>query len=44
MNMQLEGKVYPPYRLKPDRALAAKMLAGQGLAGVAASARSGFRR
>ncbi len=32
MNMQLEGKVYPPYRLKPDRALAAKMLAGQGLA------------
>lgn len=37
MNMQLEGKVYPPYRLKPDRALAAKMLAGQGLAGVAAA-------
>ena len=34
MNMQLEGKVYPPYRLKPDRALAAKMLAGQGLAGA----------
>lgn len=33
MNMQLEGKVYPPYRLKPDRALAAKMLAGQGLGG-----------
>ena len=31
MNMQLEGKVYPPYRLRPDRALAAKMLAGQGL-------------
>jgi hypothetical protein len=31
MNMQLEGKVYPPYRLKPDRALAAKMLAGQGI-------------
>ena len=34
MNMQLEGKVYPPYRLKPNRALAAKMLAGQGLAGA----------
>jgi hypothetical protein len=34
MNMQLEGKVYPPYRLKPDRALAAKMLAGQGLVGA----------
>ena len=34
MNMQLEGKVYPPYRLRPDRALAAKMLAGQGLAGA----------
>jgi hypothetical protein len=32
MNMQLAGKVYPPYRLKPDRALAAQMLAGQGLA------------
>jgi 3-methylfumaryl-CoA hydratase len=32
MNMGLEGKVYPPYRLKPDRALAAQMLAGQGLA------------
>ena len=25
MNMNLEGKVYAPYRLKPDRALAAKM-------------------
>lgn len=35
MNMQLEGKVYPPYRLRPDRALAAKMRAGQGLAGGA---------
>lgn len=34
MNMQLAGKVYPPYRLKPDRALAAKMLAGQGLGGA----------
>jgi hypothetical protein len=34
MNMQLEGKVYPPYRLRPDRALAAKMLAGQGFAGA----------
>ena len=32
MNMNLEGKVYPPYQLKPDRALAAKMQAGQGLA------------
>lgn len=32
MNMSLEGKVYPPYRLKPDRALAARMQAGQGLA------------
>jgi len=32
MNMHLDGKVYPPYRLKPDRALAAKMAAGQGLA------------
>ena len=31
MNMTLEGKVYPPYRLRPDRALAAKMQAGQGL-------------
>ncbi len=31
MNMQLEGKVYPPYRLKPDRTRAAKMLAGMGL-------------
>ncbi len=38
MNMQLAGKVYPPYRLKPDRALAAKMLAGQGLAGAPATA------
>ena len=37
MNMQFEGKVYSPYRLKPDRALAAKMLAGQGLASVAAA-------
>jgi hypothetical protein len=36
MNMQLEGKVYPPYRLRPDRALAAKMYAGQGLAGTPA--------
>ena len=35
MNMQLEGKVYPPYRLKPDRELAARMRAGQGLAGAA---------
>ena len=35
MNMQLEGKVYPPYRLRPDRALAAKMLAGQGRAAPA---------
>jgi hypothetical protein len=34
MNMQLEGKVYPPYRLRPDRALAEKMRAGQGLAGA----------
>ena len=31
MNMHLDGKVYPPYLLRPDRALAAKMLAGQGL-------------
>lgn len=38
MNMQLEGKVYPPYRLKADRALAAKMFAGQGLAGAPAAA------
>jgi len=37
MNMHLEGKVYPPYRLMPDRALAAKMLAGQGLAGALAT-------
>jgi len=36
MNMQLEGKVYPPYRLRPDRALAAKMYSGQGLAGAPA--------
>jgi hypothetical protein len=36
MNMQLEGKVYPPYRLQPDRALAAKMLAGQGRASAPA--------
>jgi hypothetical protein len=36
MNMDLEGKVYPPYRLKPDRALAAKMRAGQGLPETAA--------
>jgi hypothetical protein len=35
MNMQLEGKVYPPYRLRPDRALATKMLAGQGRAAPA---------
>ena len=34
MNMQLEGKVYPPYCLRPDRALVAKMLAGQGVAGA----------
>ncbi len=38
MNMQLEGKVYPPYRLKPDRALAAKMRAGQGLGAVPSTA------
>lgn len=31
MNLGLQGKVYPPYRLKPDRTLAARMLAGQGL-------------
>jgi hypothetical protein len=37
MNMHLEGKVYPPYRLKADRALAAKMLAGQGLPGPPAA-------
>jgi hypothetical protein len=37
MNLQLEGKVYPPYRLRPDRALAAKMRAGQGLAGAPAA-------
>lgn len=36
MNMGLHGKVYPPYRLRPDRALAAQMLAGQGLAAPAA--------
>jgi len=36
MNMNLEGKVYPPYRLKPDRALAARMQAGQGLGAPAA--------
>jgi hypothetical protein len=36
MNMQLEGKVYPPYRIKADRALAAKMFAGQGLTGAPA--------
>ena len=36
MNMQLEGKVYPPYRLRPDRALAAQMYAAQGLAGTPA--------
>lgn len=36
MNMHLDGKVYPPFRLKPDRALAAKMAAGQGLAVPAA--------
>ena len=34
--MSLAGKVYPPYRLKPDRALAAKMSTGQGLAGAPA--------
>ncbi len=32
MNMHLEGKIYPPYRLKPDRARAAAMLAGMGIA------------
>lgn len=37
MKMELEGKVYPPYRLKPDRAVAAKMLAGQGLPEAAAT-------
>jgi hypothetical protein len=36
MNMSLEGRVYPSYRLKPDRVLAAKMLAGQGLGAPAA--------
>jgi hypothetical protein len=40
MNMQLEGKVYPPYRLKPDRALAEKMLAGQGIGAGAPKADS----
>jgi len=36
MNMHLEGKVYPPYRLRPDRGLAARMHEGQGLPAPAA--------
>jgi hypothetical protein len=31
MNLALQGHAYPPYRLKPDRGLAAAMLEGQGL-------------
>lgn len=31
MNMHLQGKVYAPYRLKPDRAVAATMLRGMGI-------------
>ena len=31
MNMDLEGHVYPPYRLRADRARAAEMLSGMGI-------------
>jgi N-terminal half of MaoC dehydratase len=31
MRMDREGHVYPPYRVKPDRALAEKFLRGQGV-------------
>lgn len=34
MNMSLDGHVYPPFRLRPDRALAARMTAGLGLEGA----------
>lgn len=30
MNMNMQGHIYPPFRLKPDRALAEKFLRGQG--------------
>lgn len=30
MNTEMQGHRYPPFRLKPDRALAAKFLRGQG--------------
>jgi hypothetical protein len=31
MRMELQGKAYPPYRLKPDRTLANEMCAAMGL-------------
>jgi len=31
MNMQMQGHVYPPYRLRPDRGLAEQLLRGQGV-------------
>lgn len=30
MNMNMQGHIYPPFRLKPERALAEKFLRGQG--------------
>lgn len=30
MNMNMQGHIYPTFRLKPDRALAEKFLRGQG--------------
>ena len=33
MRMERAGHVYPPYRIKPDRALARKLMAGLGLDG-----------
>jgi N-terminal half of MaoC dehydratase len=34
MRMERTGHVYPPYRIKPDRALARHLMAGLGLDGV----------
>lgn len=34
MRMDREGHVYPPYRVRPDRAMAEKFLRGQGVDGA----------
>ena len=38
MRMELQGKEYPPYRLKPDRTLAGDMYAAGVLYGIARQA------